>query len=64
MEELVPVLDSFRQKKEAIYALINNCTLLRASKKRDLIDYLESFYDVINDPRKVKEEFITNARKE
>ncbi|MGE5108523.1 MAG: hypothetical protein ACM3H8_13310 [Sphingobacteriales bacterium] len=62
MEELTKTLDIFREKKEKIYTLINGFELLNASKRRDMIKYLDSFYETINDSREVNSIFIKNAR--
>jgi hypothetical protein len=62
MAELQEVLDIYRQKKEKIYALINNFNLLTAKSKKEIIEYLDSFYDVIGQPDLIKSNFIDNAR--
>ena len=62
MEELIKTLGIFREKKEKIYTLINEFKLLNGSTRLDMIKYLDSFYDIINDPKEVKSIFITNAR--
>ena len=62
MEELTKTLDIFREKKEKIYSLVNEFKLLNGSTRLEVIKYLDSFYDIINDPKQVKSNFITNAR--
>jgi hypothetical protein len=64
MPELQEVLDTFRLLKKDFYAVINNCSLLTKKSKGSMIDYLDGFYDVINNERMVKTLFIDNARKE
>ncbi len=62
MEELQATFDIFRNKKENIISLINNFSLLQARTKKELVSYLEEFYDTINDKRQVQNIFIDNAR--
>ncbi|MBL7730024.1 MAG: hypothetical protein JNM88_02515 [Chitinophagaceae bacterium] len=62
MEELQLSFDIFREKKEAIYSLINNFSLLTARNKKTMTDYIDEFYEVINDKKQVQTIFIDNAR--
>jgi hypothetical protein len=62
MEELQITFDTYRKKKEAIISLISNFSLLKDRTRKDLVDYIEDFYDTINDKRKVQSVFIDNAR--
>ncbi len=64
MDELNEVIDIFKKQKDSIYALINNCNLVSSASKRDMTRYLDDFFKVINDPRAVRNTFITNARME
>ena len=60
--EVNEALDIFKEKKEKIYALINNFDLLTTSSKKEMIYYLDSFYDSIKKTGDVKSIFIDNAR--
>jgi len=62
MEELNIVLDVFKKQKDNIYASINNFNLLTPVTKQEMTKYLDEFYQTINNPARVKEVFITNAR--
>lgn len=62
MEELQATFDIFRTKKESIMSLINNFALLQSKGKKELTDYLNEFYNTINDKRQVQNIFIDNAR--
>lgn len=62
MEELQASFDVFRSKKESILSLINNFALLQSRAKKELTDYLNEFYNTINDKRQVQNIFIDNAR--
>lgn len=62
MEELQRTFDVFRSKKNDIMKLISGFTLLNSRNKKELTDYVEDFYGVIEDRRKVQTIFIDNAR--
>lgn len=61
MDELKKVIDVFNSRKSQVYDLINNFELLSAAARRDMIRYLDEFYETINDPDKVNTVFIKNA---
>jgi hypothetical protein len=58
------VVDIFKKQKDSIYALINNFYLLSLKSRKELTDYLDEFFKLINNPSKVKYTFIQNARSE
>ena len=62
MAELQVMMDFYRSKKDAITALINNCTYLLPKIKKEAVDYLNDFYKTISDKRQVQSIFIDNAR--
>jgi len=62
MDELQATFDIFRSKKETIFSLINNFSLLSARTKKELVSFLEEFYNTINSKREVQTIFIDNAR--
>jgi hypothetical protein len=62
MEELNATLDIYKQQKGNIYALIKNFNLFTHETKKELTDYLDEFYDTINNPSEVKKTFIDHAR--
>jgi hypothetical protein len=63
-EEINESLEIFKQKKDAIYALINKFELLSDKSKKGMIKYLDEFYALINNPADVKNTFIYGARKD
>lgn len=63
-EEIDETLALFKQQKENIYALVKNFELLTNGSKKNMINYLDGFFDIINKPRDVKSVFIDNARAE
>ncbi len=63
MEEYLPVIKLFNDKKQEIYNLYTNCEWLSEKTKINKIKYLDEFYEVINDPKQVEIEFIKNCRK-
>lgn len=62
IEEIQITLDVFRQKKPAIYSLINNFTLLSERTKRTMTDFLDEFFELIESKNRVKSVFVDNAR--
>lgn len=52
----------FLNKKEEIYQLFQNCELLKKSKRKQVLQYLDKFYEIINNDQMIKTEFIDNAR--
>ncbi|HUR65040.1 MAG TPA: hypothetical protein VMZ03_01715, partial [Chitinophagaceae bacterium] len=63
MEELQQTLALFRSKKEAIYSVIRNFTMLGERARRGMINYLDEFYRMIEKDAEVRFAFIENARK-
>lgn len=45
MDRLQPVIDEFVMKREAMNELILNCKLLRTSSKKEMIGYLDLFFE-------------------
>lgn len=64
MEEINETLELFKKQKENIYGLVNNFELLTNGSKKNMINYLDGFFELINKPREVKAAFIDNARSE
>ena len=62
MDELNEAIAIFNAKKEAIYALINNFALLEPKVKKEMIGFLEEFYETIEKQNEVKAIFIKGAR--
>lgn len=61
MAELDESLTVFKQQKPKIYALINGFDLLTPKSKKEMTDYLDEFYEVINEPKRIKSIFIEHA---
>lgn len=64
MFELQLTINHFFDKKDQIYQLVENDTLLSHGSKKDILEYINSFYNIISDPKRVKKEFIDNCRDE
>ncbi|MGK2863722.1 MAG: hypothetical protein ACSLE0_17450 [Chitinophagaceae bacterium] len=64
MEELQSALDIFRNKRKEMYALIQNFDPLSAQNKKEMIKYLDEFFEATEKERYVKDLFINNARRE
>jgi hypothetical protein len=59
--EMEEALNIFREKKAAIYALINQFSLLSPKTRKEMTDYLDEFYETINSPGKVKSDLLEGA---
>lgn len=55
-------LDLFREKKAAIFGLYEEFPYLRETSKRESIQYLQQFYDIIDDPRRVQRTILTDCK--
>lgn len=62
MEELETVITVFRENKEKIWNLINNCPWMNTRNKKETTGYLEEFYRIIENKKSVQYHFIDNAR--
>lgn len=61
MQELDEMLPIFKNQKNNIYSLIENFQLLNARDKKELINYIDEFFVLIDQPNRVKDIFIRNA---
>jgi hypothetical protein len=57
------VYDRFRAVEDDTYRLVRNQEGLSDGNKGKLIDYLEDFYEVINDPEKAQDRIVKACRK-
>lgn len=64
MAELQIAINLFNVHKNAFVSLINNCEPMASRTKSNAIDFINEFYKIINDNRKVQNYFINNARKD
>ncbi len=63
MAEYESVIKLYNEKKNEVYNLYKNCEWLSDKTKDATIKYLDEFYEVINDPKKIDREFIKGCRK-
>ena len=56
-EELAPVFEIFKEKKEEIYTMYRNFSHIKEKQIENILKYYDKFYAIINDPRKIKREF-------
>jgi hypothetical protein len=61
MEAFTPIITMFHEKKDTIYNMYRNLEGLEEKKVKEALEYLDDFYDVINDPKKVDKEFRYNC---
>jgi hypothetical protein len=53
-----PVINQFLSVKPEIYSMVNSCSYLSAKTIRTQIEYLNSFYDILSDPLKLKRDLL------
>ncbi|MCT4601813.1 MAG: hypothetical protein N4A59_02760 [Marinifilum sp.] len=61
-KDLEYIFREFRMKKDNLYELYTNCEYLNDKEKERVLNYFDEFYEIIDDPKRVKREFIDNAR--
>lgn len=60
--ELLPeTIQQFLDKKEAIYAIIDELDVLKSRSRRDVTSYLNNFYKRIDTPKDVNARFVTKC---
>ncbi len=64
MEELQSALEIFRQQRKEIDSLILNFEPLSTQNKKEMIKYLDEFFEITEKERSVRELFINHARRE
>lgn len=62
-KELEPAINYFISKKENVFSLIQEDTLLNSRSKREMIEYITDFFDIIENQKYIQREFIDNCRK-
>jgi hypothetical protein len=55
-------IEIFKARKQAIYDVFLKDELLEEDEKEDVVKYLDKFYEIINDERKIQTEFFDKAR--
>jgi hypothetical protein len=63
MEQLKTSFEIFNEKKDEIYHLYENFEMLKSSEKKRILKYLDEFYEVIADDKKITTEFMENCLK-
>jgi len=61
-EELQPVLDEFRQRKEEIYQTCRSVPFLKEKELSKIIKYMDQFFNTLDNPKAVELEFHRNCR--
>ena len=63
-EELDAAITVFMANKKNIESEISNCRFLSDADRKEMLEYIDSFYSVIADKKRVRDLFITNARRD
>ena len=61
IQELDIITDVFKEKQESIMKYVNDFYLLNPKERKDIINYLDQFYDIIKTESSIKYAFINNA---
>ncbi|WP_421920869.1 hypothetical protein [Marinifilum sp.] len=61
-KDLEYIFREFKMKKEALYDIYINNPYLNDKEKERVLNYFDEFYEIIDNPKKVKAEFINNSR--
>jgi hypothetical protein len=61
--ELAPAISRFNEEKDAIYALYRNASGLDENTRQETINYIDDFYETINNDGKRRRELIRKCRK-
>lgn len=64
IEELQLALQIFRQQRQAMNSLIQNCEPLSTQNKKEMIRYLDEFFEITEKDKDIRNLFIDNARRE
>lgn len=59
---LQPALDEFRQRKEKIYQTCKSVPLLSEKELKKTLKYIDDFYKIVENPKKVESEFHRKCR--
>lgn len=57
MNEFAAVITFYNGLKKDIYALYTNCTFIDSKYLKSTLKYLDEFYNIINDPKRLREAF-------
>ena len=62
-EDYETVFEAFRQKKDAIYELWRNQEGLDESQLKDTLEYLDDFFEILDDPRQIQARMLDECRR-
>jgi len=60
--EFLKAFQLFQDKRDEVYELCENFSLLDDKYRKQLISYIDSFYKILDNPRSVKNEFYSKCR--
>jgi len=62
MEELEKTIAIFKNQQKNIESLVSNCEWLSSKYKKDISNYLDEFFDILDSKSRIRTNFIDNAR--
>ena len=60
MADLLPILDLFKRKKDSLENIINSFEHLPKRHRREMLHYMESFYEILNRPARIERWFFND----
>lgn len=63
LAQLQPFIDIFTEKKDEIYALYTENEYLEEDRVKDTIEYLDDFYELVEDEGDMQSEFVRKCRR-
>ena len=63
LAQLQPFIDIFMEKKDEIYALYTENEYLEEDRVKDTIEYLDDFYELVEDEGDMQREFVRKCRR-
>ena len=61
LEEMEGIIRYFNKHKEGLIETVKNMDVLSKKNKKDVLQYLKSFYDLINDSKQARLAFVSES---
>jgi hypothetical protein len=63
-EDLMEIVELYKQRKASFYTLVHNFELLDKYQKTEMVKYLDQFYEIIENPNLIRSEIIKKCKLE
>jgi hypothetical protein len=61
LEELDEIIRYFKKHKEGLFDIVKNMEGLNKKNKKDVLQYLKSFYEIIDSPEQSRLAFVSDS---